>query len=251
MEEVANPPVAFQHADAIELRHRFPEIVFRGETWDLRHLNAHTPSSEMSVHLWRYRQRKSMRTALNGACCQRSDTIFHADFSPDLSRTLQRGRSDTPETIRSTISPPRLPAWKRRACTRCFSRLSAIIGGSGDYYFTFSQLTDWSASRTDSQRRARCGLPLCSERPIRGDDPLRDSWGQKGQRPPLVAVACEALYRVLREFPLQVGPGEPGGTAFCTRSWQLLHASIGTDLARSSHRVVSPRQNYSLIKSRT
>jgi hypothetical protein len=37
-----------------------------------------------------------------------------------------------------------------------------------------------------------------------------------------VAVACEALYRVWREFPLQVGPGKPGGTAFCTRSWQLL-----------------------------
>ena len=34
-----------------------------------------------------------MRTTLNGACCQRSDTIFHADFSPDLLRTLQRGRS--------------------------------------------------------------------------------------------------------------------------------------------------------------
>jgi hypothetical protein len=38
-----------------------------------------------------------------------------------------------------------------------------------------------------------------------------------------VAVACETLYRVLRELPLQVGPGEPGGTAFYTRSWQLLN----------------------------
>ena len=29
-----------------------------------------------------------------------------------------------------------------------------------------------------------------------------------------VAVACEALYRVFRELPLQAGPGEPGRTAF-------------------------------------
>jgi hypothetical protein len=40
MEEVTNPTAAFAHADAIEPRHRFPEIVFRGETWDLRHLDA-------------------------------------------------------------------------------------------------------------------------------------------------------------------------------------------------------------------
>ena len=40
MEEVANQTVAFEHADAIEPRHRFPKIVFRGETWDLRHLDA-------------------------------------------------------------------------------------------------------------------------------------------------------------------------------------------------------------------
>jgi len=61
----------------------------------------------------------------------------------------------------------------------------------------------------------------------------------------MVAVACEALYRVLRELPLQVGPGEPGGAAFYTRSWQILKVSIGTDSARSSHRVVSFQQNYS------
>jgi len=36
----ANPTVAFEHADAIEPRHRFPQIAFRGETWDLRHLDA-------------------------------------------------------------------------------------------------------------------------------------------------------------------------------------------------------------------
>jgi hypothetical protein len=40
MEEVANPTAAFEHADAIEPRHRFPKIVFRGETWDLWHLDA-------------------------------------------------------------------------------------------------------------------------------------------------------------------------------------------------------------------
>jgi hypothetical protein len=40
MEEVANPTVAFEHADAIGPRHRFPEVVFRGEMWDLRHLDA-------------------------------------------------------------------------------------------------------------------------------------------------------------------------------------------------------------------
>src|SRR5690242_3957630 len=49
-----------------------------------------------------------------------------------------------------------------------------------------------------------------------------------------VAVACEALYRVLRELPLQVGPDGPGGTAFCTRSWQFLRSSVETVLARSS-----------------
>jgi hypothetical protein len=30
----------FEHADAVEPRHRFPEIIFGSETWDLRHLDA-------------------------------------------------------------------------------------------------------------------------------------------------------------------------------------------------------------------
>jgi hypothetical protein len=30
----------FEHADAVEPRHRFPQITFHGETWDLRHLDA-------------------------------------------------------------------------------------------------------------------------------------------------------------------------------------------------------------------
>jgi len=40
MDEFANQTAVFEHADAVEPRHRFPEIVFRGETWDLRHLDA-------------------------------------------------------------------------------------------------------------------------------------------------------------------------------------------------------------------
>ncbi len=40
MDEVANETAIFLHADAVEARHRFPEVVFRGETWDLRHLDA-------------------------------------------------------------------------------------------------------------------------------------------------------------------------------------------------------------------
>ena len=40
MDEVANQTGLFVHADAIEPRHRFPEVIFRGETWDLRHLDA-------------------------------------------------------------------------------------------------------------------------------------------------------------------------------------------------------------------
>ena len=73
------------------------------------------------------------------------------------------------------------------------------------------------------------------------------SRGRKGQRPPHgVAVACEALYRALRELPLQVGPGGPGGTAFCTRSWQVFRFSIETVLARSSGRAPSPRRKYGL-----
>ena len=40
MDELANQTPVFEHADAIEPRHRFPEITFRGETWDLRHLDA-------------------------------------------------------------------------------------------------------------------------------------------------------------------------------------------------------------------
>lgn len=39
----------------------------------------------------------------------------------------------------------------------------------------------------------------------------------------MMAFACEALYRVVtRKFPLQVGPGSPGGAAFRTRSQQIL-----------------------------
>lgn len=40
MDEVANQTELFVHADAVEPRHRFPEVIFRGETWDLRHLDA-------------------------------------------------------------------------------------------------------------------------------------------------------------------------------------------------------------------
>src|SRR3569833_842811 len=40
MDEYANQTAVFEHAYAVEPRHRFPEIVFRGETWDLRHLDA-------------------------------------------------------------------------------------------------------------------------------------------------------------------------------------------------------------------
>ena len=41
MEEVVESLIAqFEHADAIEPRHRFPTIVFRGEAWNLRHLEA-------------------------------------------------------------------------------------------------------------------------------------------------------------------------------------------------------------------
>jgi hypothetical protein len=39
MDEVSNQ-TAFAHVDAVEPRHRFPEVLFRGEKWDLRHLDA-------------------------------------------------------------------------------------------------------------------------------------------------------------------------------------------------------------------
>jgi hypothetical protein len=40
MNEIADPTASLDYTDAIEPRYRFPEIVFRDETWDLRHLNA-------------------------------------------------------------------------------------------------------------------------------------------------------------------------------------------------------------------
>ena len=40
MDEIENQTAEFEHADAVEPRHRFPQILFRGETWDLRHLDA-------------------------------------------------------------------------------------------------------------------------------------------------------------------------------------------------------------------
>ena len=40
MDEFSNQTSAFEHADAVGPRHRFPEITFRGDTWDLRHLDA-------------------------------------------------------------------------------------------------------------------------------------------------------------------------------------------------------------------
>jgi hypothetical protein len=40
MDEFANQTAVFEHGDAVEPRHRFPEIAFRGETWDFRHLDA-------------------------------------------------------------------------------------------------------------------------------------------------------------------------------------------------------------------
>jgi len=40
MDELANKTSEFAHADVVEPRHRFPEIMFRGEAWDLRHLDA-------------------------------------------------------------------------------------------------------------------------------------------------------------------------------------------------------------------
>jgi hypothetical protein len=40
MDEVSNQTAVFVHVDAVEPRHRFPEVIFRGERWDLRHLDA-------------------------------------------------------------------------------------------------------------------------------------------------------------------------------------------------------------------
>jgi hypothetical protein len=40
MDEISNQTAVFVHADAVEPRHRFPEVVFRDENWDLRHLDA-------------------------------------------------------------------------------------------------------------------------------------------------------------------------------------------------------------------
>jgi hypothetical protein len=137
----------------------------------------------MLVLRWRYRQRNSMRMALNGACYQRSDTICRAGFFPALSGTSQRGRSDTRENTRSIISPPRLRVRRRRAYMLCFLRLSVISGGSGDCCFTFSQRTKWTASITGLQGKARCDLPFCSGRHTYNDDLIarvrRDNGHQK------------------------------------------------------------------------
>jgi hypothetical protein len=67
-------------------------------------------------------------------------------------------------------------------------------------------------------------LPRCSKRHIKGGA-FTDRASRSPERTTAItrmAVACEALYRVLRELPLQVGPGEPGGAAFFTRSGQVL-----------------------------
>jgi hypothetical protein len=40
IDEVSNRTAVFVHADSVEPRHRFPEVIFRGERWDLRHLDA-------------------------------------------------------------------------------------------------------------------------------------------------------------------------------------------------------------------
>jgi len=40
MDEASNQTAVFVHADAVEPRHRFPEVIFRGTRWDLRHLDA-------------------------------------------------------------------------------------------------------------------------------------------------------------------------------------------------------------------
>jgi len=40
MDDVSHPTALSEHTDVIESRHRFPEVTFRGERWDLRHLDA-------------------------------------------------------------------------------------------------------------------------------------------------------------------------------------------------------------------
>jgi hypothetical protein len=40
MDEIENQAAEFEHADAVEPRHRFPAVCFHGEKWDLRHLDA-------------------------------------------------------------------------------------------------------------------------------------------------------------------------------------------------------------------
>src|SRR3569833_1020359 len=40
MDDVAYSNSLFEHVDVIEPRHRFREVTFRGERWDLRHLDA-------------------------------------------------------------------------------------------------------------------------------------------------------------------------------------------------------------------
>jgi hypothetical protein len=40
MNEAADSTYVLEHTDAIEPRHRFPEVIFQGETWNLRHLDS-------------------------------------------------------------------------------------------------------------------------------------------------------------------------------------------------------------------
>ena len=106
MDELANQTPVFEHADAIEPRHRFPEIIFRGETWDLRHLDAFALRID-------------------------PDLGFEVDVV--MLFTCHCFTHSIKRDVRAPLEIPR-------------------------------------DSQAGSQRRARCDLPLCSERHIKHSD---------------------------------------------------------------------------------
>jgi hypothetical protein len=94
---------------------------------------------------------------------------------------------------------------------------------------------DWRKRERSSSRRY-CGRHIGdSDQPRSRSLPSNRRKDNGHTRWPSHARLSIAFYR---ELPLQVGPGFPGGAAYCARSWQVLdsqYRAVGADIKSGRH----------------
>jgi hypothetical protein len=230
----------FEHADAVEPRHRFPEILFCGETWDLRHLDAFAlrvdPDLGFEVdvvvlftcHCFTHSITRDVRAPLEIP----SNEIYEDEVERRVlsKERYELSRRFLPELVKDL--PKRVIRYAGDNSLNFFSAEVAGTETPGVYAVFFEVLRDkrrkrrlllyvQSAYRLErlTNRLAKGGQGSIRH-PTQKDisrtmtkqwEPERTTATARGGR------RMRGSLSRFRDFPLQVGPDEPGGTAFCAR----------------------------------